>query len=170
VRVISSTSRRATTRHPGRTPGKVGRRMGRKVRPGCRAVGRCQVEEMTLRSRGGRDQRRPARQQEGITTPGTPRHASVPYITMARPNGTAQRPRARRNRVHTEEVTGSIPVSPTAERPGQWLNTSPPTRPFFVSGAPRHQKGITTPRPVADSPGPGDAAEAGATRVGASPH
>jgi hypothetical protein len=38
-------------------------------------------------------------------------------------------------RVHTEEVTGSIPVSPTTGRPGQRLTTSPPTRPFVVGGA-----------------------------------
>ena len=36
--------------------------------------------------------------------------------------------------IHTEEVTGSIPVSPTAERPGQRLKTSPTTRPFVVAG------------------------------------
>jgi hypothetical protein len=50
VRVISTTSRRATTRHPGRRPARDWHAM---VRPGCRAVGRCQVEEMTLWARIG---------------------------------------------------------------------------------------------------------------------
>src|SRR5690349_3530955 len=34
--------------------------------------------------------------------------------------------------VHTEEVTGSIPVSPTEERPGQRLKPSPTTGPFVM--------------------------------------
>jgi hypothetical protein len=39
------------------------------------------------------------------------------------------------SRVHTEEVTGSIPVSPTDERPGQELLTELRTRSFARSGA-----------------------------------
>jgi hypothetical protein len=34
----------------------------------------------------------------------------------------------------TEEVTGSIPVSPTIERPGQRLREENPARPFLMIG------------------------------------
>ena len=37
-------------------------------------------------------------------------------------------------RVDTEEVTGSIPVSPTTERPGQRLRKEIPARPYLMIG------------------------------------
>jgi hypothetical protein len=62
--------------------------------------------------------------------------------------------------VHTEEVTGSIPVSPTAERLGQRLTASQMTRPFvmirlvagaFPERAPRRSPPVLRPRPPACS-------------------
>src|SRR3954466_9991545 len=62
--------------------------------------------------------------------------------------------------VHTEEVTGSIPVSPAEERPGQKLTASRRTRPFvmieLVAGAfpeqsPRRSLAVHSPGPPACS-------------------
>jgi len=48
--------------------------------------------------------------------------------------------------IHTEEVTGSIPVSPTDKRPGQRLFRELPTRPFDLSrpdeASDRHYAGV----------------------------
>ena len=105
ARVISSTSQRATAREPRAHA--LGDRPA-DVRAGCarepRAVGRCQVEEMTLRPRTGWDQGWPSRQQIGITPPVTPRHAAAPPITMTRLDGTSRTSDARRIRVRDEEV------------------------------------------------------------------
>jgi hypothetical protein len=51
-----------------------------------------------------------------------------PSLTCERYVSAGQR--APRDLVHTEEVTGSIPVSPTVERPGQRLREELPARPF----------------------------------------
>jgi hypothetical protein len=49
----------------------------------------------------------------------------------------------------TEEVTGSIPVSPTTERPGQRLREEIPARPFLMIGpVPEHSRSIASRRSV----------------------
>jgi hypothetical protein len=50
---IPSTSPRATTRHPGRRPGRIGGGWHRMLRPGCRAVGLRQVDGMPCGPGGG---------------------------------------------------------------------------------------------------------------------
>jgi len=53
--------------------------------------------------------------------PVTPQHGPALLIAMTTADSTAQPHAAHQNRVHTEEVTGSIPVSPTSKSPGQRL-------------------------------------------------
>jgi len=74
------------------------------------------------------------RQQEGITTPATSPHEAAHRSTRTSANGRQAPTALWRIRVHTEEVTGSIPVSPTAERPGERLITELRARPFRVIG------------------------------------
>jgi hypothetical protein len=60
-----------------------------------------------------------ARQQEGITSTGTSTHGQIRSGTATSRNSGGRPPCVR---LHTaEEVTGSIPISPTAEGPGQRL-------------------------------------------------
>jgi hypothetical protein len=57
-----------------------------------------------------------ARHQEGITSVGMARHLAAPLGTLTSQNGPCRYGTSDGNRVHTEEVTGSIPVSPTSRR------------------------------------------------------
>jgi hypothetical protein len=57
-----------------------------------------------------------SRQQRGITTPDTPSHRTTRGSTATSANDPRRDCIGRRIPVHTEEVTGSIPVSPTQVR------------------------------------------------------
>jgi hypothetical protein len=104
VRAISSTSWRATTRHPGRRLDRVGWRQKCGLRPACRAVGRCQAEEMTLRfGLPLVEVTTASRQQMGVTTPATSQHAPVLRITTR----TVNRPDGRGTRVRPGDFTGA---------------------------------------------------------------
>jgi hypothetical protein len=101
VRAISSTSRRATTRHPGRRLGRIDRRSDGMLRPGCRVVGRCQVEEMALRlpALGGAFPERTTYPRPARA--GTRRHEAA---AQASRDDTGRASRSRRVRFDTEEV------------------------------------------------------------------
>ena len=85
------------------------RRRAWMLHPGCRAVGRCQVEEMALRLPWWVRSTTASRHQEGITTPGTDRHAPALRGTSTRQNSRRGHPQAPWNRIHTEVLALRYP-------------------------------------------------------------
>jgi hypothetical protein len=107
----------ATSSRRRRGPPKSGTRAGT-MPPGAGSSGNC------------------SRHQKGITSIGTTRYTTTPDGTTTSQNGGRRYPLTLVIHVHTEEVTGSIPVSPPhtnglvrgsqrARRPGRWSSRKP---------------------------------------------